>query len=289
MGAVSLFDRLRDMLKGKADTKAIERHQIDVPVVEPFTDSTVEPGSDHIRPPDILKEDINHSGHMRIVARNNEEAEKLSVNALATALDRKTIRYGNDDVSGYMSDKNTLGILTLMKNGETIAAYPVLKAGKPWQARLTQVLECNNTYEGQLEIFVNGGALTFFDSLYFKNRSTYFPARDVQVIVSGIAYVLSRTRAATDAGTKKQGADDMLVRYENGDVDDYVFRGTVAGVKDMLVLGKKAAIIRTTIRTSHDGQPLEFYICATSSAISEKINPGDHISGIIWLQGYVVS
>ena len=290
-----MFDKLREALKGKAAVApakdvqpqpAKERSQIEAPVVLPFTDSTIDMGGERIRQPDILKGDVDHAGHLRILARNDEEAGKLCIDALAASRDRKTVHYGTDDIAGYLSGKSELEILTLTKNGETFAAYPLFPVGRPAPARITQIIECNNTYEGQLEVYLNDGTVTFFDSLYFRNRSSYYPGKDVRVLISGIAYVLSKVR--TQSHATKAAAEEVLVRYENGDVDDYVFRGVVEGVKDTTVFGKKAVIIKTTARTGPDSAPFELYLCATSSAISEKISPGDYISGIIWLQGFVV-
>ena len=279
------------MLKGKADVpvsdlQAKERIQIETPVVLPFTDSTVETGGDRIRNPDILKGDIDHSGHHRILTRNDEEAARLCLDAMAASRDRKTVRYGTDDLAGYLSGKGPLEIVNIAKNGDTLATYPIFPVGKPCQARITQITECKNTYEGQLEVYLNEGTITFFDTLYFKNRNGYFAGKDVRLLLSGIAYVLSRAR--TQVANRKTADDDVLVRYENGDVDDYVFRGVVQGVKDITAFGKKAVIIKTTVKTSHDSKPLELYICATSNALAEKISPGDHVSGIIWLQGFVL-
>jgi len=286
-----MFDRIRDVLKGKADVpvnspQSRERIQIETPVMLPFVDSTAEAGGDRIRNPDILKGDIDHSGHLRILVRNDEEASRLSIDALAASRDRKTVRYGTDDLAGYLSGQGSLEIVNIAKNGETLATYPIFPVGKPCQARITQITECQNTYEGQLEVYLNEGTITFFDTLYFKNRNSYFAGKDVRLLMSGIAYVLSRVR--TQATDMKTGDDDMLVRYENGDVDDYVFRGVVQGVKDVTAFGKKAVILKTAVKTSHDAKPMEIYICATSNALAEKISPGDHVSGIVWIQGFIL-
>ena len=287
-GLVSVFDKIREALKGKAELPApvVERKQADVPMVTPFSDVASEVSGDRKQSPDIVKGDIDHSGHMRILARNDGDASKLGIDALAGSRNRMTVRYGQDDISGYLSGNGVLEIMTITKNGETLAAFPVSLAGRPNTARVTQVIECNNTYEGQVEAFLNGGTTTFFDVLYFRNRNTYFPGKDVRILLTGIAYVLSRSRPASD---KKQGDDDILVRYENGDIDDYVFRGIVQGVKDVTAFGKRAVVMKTEARTGHDAKPVELYVCATENAITEKINPGDRITGIIWLQGFMVN
>jgi hypothetical protein len=55
-----------------------------------------------------------------------------------------------------------------------------------------------------------------------------------------------------------------------------------------MALGRRAWAIRTSLRLGPDSPPRDFYICATASALQEKISPGDRISGIVWLQGFVL-
>ncbi|HUL61781.1 MAG TPA: hypothetical protein VLT35_01860, partial [Methanocella sp.] len=114
------------------------------------------------------------------------------------------------------------------------------------------------------------------------HKGAYAPGRDVRVLLAGVAYVLARSRGgpATE--------DSLLVRYEGGDLDDHVFRGTAQDVHEFTALGRKAWAIRTSLRLGPDSPPRDFYICATAAALQEKISPGDRISGIVWLQGFVL-
>ena len=175
-----------------------------------------------------------------------------------------------------------LDVMTITKNGDTVATYPVFKAGNLWPARITRTTECEDGFEGQIEVFADGSPLNFFDAMYFRNKGVYAPGRDVRVHVAGIAYVMARSRGSPAA------EDGLLVRYEGGDLDDHVFRGTALDVYEFMALGRRAWSIRTSLRLGPDSPPRDFYICATASALQEKISPGDRISGIIWLQGFVL-
>lgn len=251
------------------------------PVVEPFVGIAIETATPPARTPDAIKPNIDHSGHIRLLAKGDAEAAKLSIEALATSRQRTTILYGAaSEVSGYMTGESVLDVMTITKNGETVAAYPVFKAGKARPARVTRVAECENGLEGQIEIFAGGGTLNFFDTMYFRHKGRYAPGSDVNVLLAGLAYVVARS--------PKGPADDIIARYEDGDVDDYVFRGTALDVSEITARGRKAWAVRTTLRPGHEGEPQEFYVCVTPSAVQEKLNPGDRISGIIWLQGFVL-
>lgn len=258
-----------------------------LPVVQPFTGTDVETAPAPIHKPGRIKADIDHAGHMRVVARTEEEAKILGAEALQATREKKTVTYGEDAVSAYLADLPCLKFITITKNSETICSFPFFNTGSPVDARITEITECKNGCEGQLEVYVKGSAINFFDALYFKNKNTYFPGKDARVLLSGIAYVLTKKRA----GAGKKGAEhadsDLAFHYENGDVDDYVFRGKVLDVKEYRVLDKRAQVIKVAFRTGADSV-IDLYVCVMENALRETIIKGDHVSGIIWLQGFVV-
>jgi hypothetical protein len=288
-----VFNRIRGIFgAGEEET---EEQPIELPEVKPFNDMSIETAPAQLRKPDHMKLNINHGGHMRVIAKNDEDASRVGSEALRTSRDKKTLNYGEDSISGYLSDMNYLKFLTITKNSDSLCTYPVFNIGTPLAARITDVTECENGYEGQLEVYVNGAPVEMFDTMYFKNKNGYVPGKDIKVLISGIAYVLSRTSRPKPQNKKEKkaaeqefmGDADLAFRYENGDVDDYVFRGVVHEVREFEVMGKKAQAIKTTVRLRGDAA-IDIYICATENAIKEKLQKGDHISGIIWLQGFIL-
>ncbi len=278
-----MLNRLKSIL-GSSEKK--EEPPAELPVVQPFTGTDTETAPAPIHKPDRIKIDIDHAGHMRVIARNDEEAKVLEAEALKATREKMNVMYGDDAVSAYLSDLPCLKFITITKNGETLCSFPFFNTGSPADVRITEVTECKNGYEGQLEIYVKGSVINFFDALYFKNKNTYFPGKDARVLLSGIAYVLSCKRASGDKKALESADSDLAFHYDNGDVDDYVFRGRVKDVRECQVLGKKAQVIRVAFRTGADSV-IDTYVCATENAIREKIHKGDHVSGIIWLQGFV--
>lgn len=276
-----MLNRLKGIL-GSSEKK--EEQPAEIPVVQPFMGTDMETAPAPVHKPGHIKSDIDHAGHKRAIARNVDEAEALETEALRTSREKKTVMYGDDAVSAYLSNLPCLKLITIAKNGETLGSFPFFNAGRPVDVRITEITECRNGYEGQLEIYVKGSVITFFDALYFKNKNTYFPGKDARVLLAGIAYVLSRKRA--DKTSNESADSDLAFHYENGDVDDYVFRGKVKDARECQVLGRKAQIIRVDFRTGADSV-IDMYVCATENAIREKVHKGDHVSGIIWLQGFV--
>jgi|AGTN01.2.fsa_nt_gi hypothetical protein len=230
----------------------------------------------------MFRGNVDHSGHLRLLARNDVDAAKLCLDAMTGSRQRLTVKYDTTtEVSGYLTGDSMLDLMTITKSGDTLAAYPIFKAGSPWPARISRTTERENGFEGQIEVFADGGTLSFFDAMYFRNKNTYAPGQNVRVLLGGIAYVLARSRGPAVE-------DAMIVRHEDGDIDDHVFQGTALDVYEFMALGRKAWAIKTSLRLGHDSPPREFYICATTSALQEKVSPGDRISGIIWLQGFVL-
>lgn len=285
-----MLTKIRNIFSGRIG-KGPER-LADIPEVSLFEDTSVEIGISKIREPDHKKGNIDHESHMRVIAKDYEDASKICFENINSALMKKTVMYGDDSLSGYVGSQGLLKVLSITMNGNPLTAYPVFNAGNPAFARITGVTECQSTYEGQVEAYMSGSTLTFFDVLYFRNKHRYTPGKDVNVVISGIAYVL--TKARTAQGKKKGakhrivGEPQLLIRYENGDIDDYVFRGIVEEVREFEVYGMKAQAIKTSFLAGTEGNPIDIYICATRNSINEKISPGDHISGIIWLQGFAI-
>jgi hypothetical protein len=286
-----VIDRLKNIFNSP-DKK--EEPPVELPAVPPFDSQDTETAPVPIHRPDHVKMNINHAGHMRVVARNDDEAVLLEAESLKRTREKKTILYGEDAISAYIPDFPLLKFMTITKNGDTLCTFPFLNTGKPIDVRITEITECENGFEGQLEMFTKGSSVTFFDTLYFKNKNKYFPGKDARVLLSGIAYVLTKIKAAPVENNKKkapetqeQAGADLAFKYANGDVDDYVFRGKVKEVQEFSVLGKKAQVIRVPLRISHESV-IDIYVCATENAIRERLRVGDHVSGILWLQGFAL-
>ncbi|BAI61842.1 conserved hypothetical protein [Methanocella paludicola SANAE] len=277
-----MLNRLKGIL-GSSEKK--EEQPAELPVVQPFIGTDVETAPAPIHKPVRVKADIDHAGHMRTISHNDDEAKALEAEALRAAREKKTVMYGEDAVSAYLSNLPCLKLITITKNGETLCSFPFFNAGRPVDLRITEITECRNGYEGQLEAYVKGSIINFFDAAYFKNKNTYFPGKEARVLLAGIAYVLSCKRA--DKKARESADSDLAFHYENGDVDDYVFRGKVKDVRECQVLGRKAQIILVDFRTGADSV-IDMYVCATENAIREKVHKGDHVSGIIWLQGFTI-
>ena len=102
------------------------------------------------------------------------------------------------------------------------------------------------------------------------------------MLLAGIAYVMARSR------TQGPTEDGLFVRYEGGDMDDYVFRGTAHGRVRVHGPGQEGWAIKTPLRLGHDRPRATSTSARPPSALQEKISPGDRISGIVWLQGFVL-
>ena len=103
-----MFDKIKDALKNPEQflpgsrraaataaaagaAAAAGRRNVRPPVIEPFTGTVTETASPQLRQPDMFKGNIDHSGHLRLLARNDAEAVKLSIDALTDSRQRLTV------------------------------------------------------------------------------------------------------------------------------------------------------------------------------------------------------
>ncbi len=70
-GPLYLFNKLKNILSGPVKK---EEPPVELPYVRPFDSMEAEPAPAPAHKPDRVKADINHAGHMRIIAKNDEES-----------------------------------------------------------------------------------------------------------------------------------------------------------------------------------------------------------------------
>ena len=91
-----MFNRIKGIFGAEEETPD---EPVELPEVKPFSDMSMETGPEQLRKPDHRKLNINHAGHMRIIARNDEDEIRVGSEALRTARDKKTMSYGEDTIS----------------------------------------------------------------------------------------------------------------------------------------------------------------------------------------------
>ncbi len=196
---------------------------------------------------------------------------------------------------------------------ELISAYPWVSEGVQHQILLEKVLPWNNRLEAQIEATIKGMSITFFDTLYSQHKAFYRTGRYYSFILAGFAYscavfepkpfeitdptsirILRNTGQGEEANLSQVKVETKgmaaLLPIPEWDRDDYWFQAPVKEVTETELLGKKTWQIRATVlRDLDENSDIDLYIYVTENTLADGNvpNPGDDITGRMWLLGYM--
>ena len=203
------------------------------------------------------------------------------------------------------------------RESELVSLFPHCRSGVEHTVTIERVLVWKDGCKAQIEGVVGPACITFFDTLYGVNRGWYESGRDLQFILTGIAYDArkapieefdippSEVDASIREKAKQNGIDlaelpskidtrhmQMLLPIPDWDRDDYQFHGPVKSVKETVMLNQPGWLVRTAlVRGMEDDREYDFDILITRKAWEgdEPPRAGENIEGAMWLQGYLWS
>lgn len=185
------------------------------------------------------------------------------------------------------------------------------------QARLElkRVITWKNKIEAQIEANWGCSIIEFYDTRFIYNRLWYEAEREYEFILTGIAYkakpaifmeipfdqnpdeVAWQRKISKEKGLpepeipKKIKLENtaIFIPIENGDIDEYQFRGKVKKVErlDREMLGQKCYVADFTVMRFEDNDEKDLKILITEKVWEGERPPvsGDEIEGFLWLQG----
>ncbi len=136
----------------------------------------------------------------------------------------------------------------------------------------------------------DGAALSFFDTLFFKNSREYEVGESYRFGLSAFAYSLRpQGLKLVHGGDQNAHPLDMLRPARNGGADDYEFRATVQHAYPMRFCGGTLWRMRVTVaRSGQNMVDLALYAAEHVLPQGYRPKPADEITGRLWLQGYLV-
>jgi len=197
---------------------------------------------------------------------------------------------------------------------ELVSVYPWISEGVEHLLRLKKVYPWHNRLEAQIEADLGDMSITFFDSLYARNKYFYRSDKEYSFILLGIAYTCAVVephpiiisdpekirRMRQNMGQDPEDLSPIeietkgmavLLPIQEGDRDDYEFQGPVKEVRAIDLLGVRTWRIRVTVARRLEGadSDIDIDIYVTEKALVGKKVPkaGDDIAGALWLQGYL--
>jgi hypothetical protein len=173
-------------------------------------------------------------------------------------------------------------------SGCVLAAFPFAAGAITHPVRIEHVVGtgAEGRIRGRTE---DGGEISFFDALFFKNAGSYRVGESYQFALSAFAYCARPLGLRLVKGGETTVPSDVLKPARSGASDDYDFRATVQHVYPMRVAGRTLYRMRVTVGRSGQSM-LDVALYAAEHTLPEGYipKPGDEITGRLWLQGYLV-
>jgi tetratricopeptide (TPR) repeat protein len=217
----------------------------------------------------------------------------------------------------YPSEGVILGGILIMatpfsESKEVWSAYPYVTQGDSVRFEVVSLEEWSNGVEGSVVVHRGGGGdLTFFDPFFFENKNIYRNNHEYEYILSGFAckikkteqvvhrissgaaYEMERLRRQEEGDPMQEGDTYDVVIGERSTIlsdipeypSEYQFFVPVDGVETTEFLGEKIIVIRTHINDEKRAIPLKIF--AARHLLEGEIQPGDLVTGYLWLQGFL--
>lgn len=206
-----------------------------------------------------------------------------------------------------------IGIRAGSQANELVGLYPFVLEGAQHTLCLRRVIVWKDGITAQIEADLGDAMIAFFDIDFPANRCWYEVDALQDFILTGIAYGANRAEILEMTFTlnpeqvawerllaERRGEEPpetpstlslrgmaMLLHLENGDIDEYSFRGTIRRVAPFEdFLGQDGWRVRVTILRM-EGRDIDLDIHITRKVWGGDAAPkeGEDIEGTIWLQG----
>jgi hypothetical protein len=156
-------------------------------------------------------------------------------------------------------------------SGCVLAAFPFAAGAITHPVRIEHVM--GTGAEGRIRGRTgDGGEISFFDALFFKNAASYRLGESYQFALSAFAYCARPLCLRLVKGGETCVPADVLKPARSGASDDYDFRATVQHVYPMRVAGRTLYRMRVTVGRSGQSM-LDVALYAAEHILPEAIFP----------------
>lgn len=201
------------------------------------------------------------------------------------------------------------------KQLRAVTAYPFSSSGIKNTIVIREIVEWENRVEAQIKAStLDGAEVSFFDTLYFKNREVYKTYGKYDFVFSAFGYYVEKAtpdhvevtnpdtlrvmRAieekipedeVTDLSPIRVSLDKstILTEIKGGAIDDFAFRATAKNIGEVKFEDHKIFKIETTLIGTDN--PFNVYLYVGEHSLQAGYIPqkDDDLTGSLWLQGYL--
>jgi len=284
---MGIFDRLRDAVGGDADPGRGSSGDL-AGRGDGSADPGVDRGSGSGRAgTDDDRKTGSHGSHWDTLIRDNATVRESILATVEDGETREGIPVGGDRVTAHVHPTGgPIRTVAISVGGEVVTAYPV-GDGSRREVTLDRVIPWANDVEAQLSFDCRGSRLAAFDTGYFfRGADSYDVGASYRTDLAAFVYDLEGVDDP-DRGTRPDDFAEFL-RFDGGDVDDYVFRTRLEGGTETTFAGNTVYRLQAPFFVA-DGETVTvtFYV-ADHATGGYRPTAGDDVEGVCWLQGRVV-
>lgn len=204
-------------------------------------------------------------------------------------------------VAAYRSKGEGVGVCVLVKEGKMESAYPEVWGGAVWPISVIEVVPWANGIEGQVTGTCLGATVSFFDTRFYANGAGYRVGETYNFRMSAIAYKVGladdlEAESGTGDSTSKvsfRGARAYMpatLSNESADIDDFWFYSPLEdSSSEVEIAGRTLQSYPITLALPEEFE-MRLPLCAaqhTAAPETAGVEPGDDLTGFLWLQGYL--
>lgn len=278
---MGIFDRIRDAVGDGADrTRGSARDEAPDPGIDRGRESARVGSADDGKTG-------SHGSHWDTLARDNATVRESVLATVENGETREGVAVEAGPVTAHVHPTDgPVRTVALSVGGEVVTAYPV-GDGVQREVTVERVIPWANDVEAQLAFDCQGSRLAAFDTGYFFRESDAYEV-GASYRTDLAAFVYDLEAADADGESRPEGGVAESVRFDGGDVDDYVFRTRLEDVAETAFADTRVYRMRAPLYTG-DGEDVTVTFYASGHAIGDyRPAAGDDVEGICWLQGRVV-
>ena len=235
---------------------------------------------------------VSHGDHWGAMYGFSEDTEH-KVNESFDELELQEVL--SDNLALYHSSYGQIENIAIVKDRELLTLFPQLLTKKTLPITLKSIVEWTPT-DG-LEAHIKGSGrdtfgLGFFATDYAKNREIYKKGGTLEIALSAFAYVVEKGGISdSNESSEVLFAEDFCGYFPSQEIDDgygFEFIGKLLSIETMNYRDEKFYIMEVKLINDNE---LEFILpmaVNVKNVRDEKIEVGDSISGVFWLQGRIL-
>lgn len=247
-----------------------------------------DPAASPAEPPPVAP--FNHRRHWAILEGVDDAHEFL------LQIFRQLLREGSGagaicrgEMCHMVDNRGHLMFSALLRRSEPLellAMYPYAESSHVWPLVLERVEESRDGLEARLIGSCQGVAVSFYDTLYLKNRDAYSCGDTYALQASAIAYQLEPDELGEEFAPDFVGFGPLALFSPDTAAapDEIVFHSYIEEVRELTFWGVPLRVyVIPLARPERDKEPLRVEVYVHDAVAERPFAVGERVRGVLWL------